>query len=402
MKNIVIIGAGDLGKEIVWLIEDINKVKPTYLILGFLDDDIGKTEREFFGYKVLGTTNQLMQLAEKTPLSAVIAIQDGETRKRIAEANPLFVKWENIIHPTAVIADSTTMGKGNVFFPQTAVSVDSKLGNFGLYYLHASVGNDSIIGDYVSVMLNVSVSDHVEVESQSYIGADKHIPAHSTYPSVADKKKIVLIGAGGFGREAATIIEELNKQKETYELLGYLDDGEQYSEMSLINGYPWLGRHEWALNHKDGIVYTCVIGNVHLRASIQKKLMDQGVIFESLVARGVFVSPHTTIGRGCVLYGGVMISVNCAIGDGVLLNTRVNIGHDVKIGDYTTVSPNSSISGGCHIGEEVMIGGHSFINIGRTIGDRATVAAGSIVFTNVKSETTVLGNPAKRMKGIED
>ena len=97
-----------------------------------------------------------------------------------------------------------------------------------------------------------------------------------------------------------------------------------------------------------------------------------------------------------------MISVNCAIGDGVLLNTRVNIGHDVKIGDYTTVSPNSSISGGCHIGEEVMIGGHSFINIGRTIGDRATVAAGSIVFTNVKSETTVLGNPAKRMKGIED
>ena len=43
MKNIVIIGAGDLGKEIVWLIEDINKVKPTYVILGFLDDDTNKT-----------------------------------------------------------------------------------------------------------------------------------------------------------------------------------------------------------------------------------------------------------------------------------------------------------------------------------------------------------------------
>ena len=47
MKNIVIIGAGDLGKELVWLIEDINKVRPTYLILGFLDDDLSKDTYSF-------------------------------------------------------------------------------------------------------------------------------------------------------------------------------------------------------------------------------------------------------------------------------------------------------------------------------------------------------------------
>ena len=39
MKEIVIIGAGDLGREVVWLIEDINRLNPTYVILGFLDDD---------------------------------------------------------------------------------------------------------------------------------------------------------------------------------------------------------------------------------------------------------------------------------------------------------------------------------------------------------------------------
>ena len=403
MKNIVIIGAGDLGKEIVWLIEDINKVRPTYLILGFLDDDIGKTEKEFFGYKVLGTTTQLMELAEKTPLSAVIAIQDGETRKRIAEAHPLFEKWENIIHPTAVIADSTTMGKGNVFFPQTAVSVDSKLGNFGLYYLHASVGNDSTIGDYVSVMLNVSVSDHVEVKSKSYIGADKHIPAHSTYPSTFEKKKLVLIGAGGFGKEVASMVEYLNNVKPRYDLLGFVDDGECFKLGDEINGYPWLGTLDWVReNNDESVFYTCTVGNVHTRACIQKELMALGKRFETIKAYDAYVSPHTKVGQGCVLYPAALISVNCTIGDGVLLNTRVNIGHDVEIGDYTTVSPSTSISGGCRIGEEVMIGGHSFINIGRKIGDKATVAAGSIVFSNVKPETTVLGNPAKRMKGIED
>ena len=54
MKNIVIIGAGSLGKEVAWLIEDINKLNPTYLILGFLDDNPGKAQTGCCGYKVLG------------------------------------------------------------------------------------------------------------------------------------------------------------------------------------------------------------------------------------------------------------------------------------------------------------------------------------------------------------
>ena len=80
MKNIVIIGAGDLGKELVWLIEDINRREPTYLILGFLDDDMSKDTYSFYGYKVLGGTDKLEELNRKTPYSAVMAIQDGGGR----------------------------------------------------------------------------------------------------------------------------------------------------------------------------------------------------------------------------------------------------------------------------------------------------------------------------------
>lgn len=48
MKNLVIVGTGDLGKEIVWLVEDINRISPKYQILGFLDDDAAKQGTEFF------------------------------------------------------------------------------------------------------------------------------------------------------------------------------------------------------------------------------------------------------------------------------------------------------------------------------------------------------------------
>ena len=214
-------------------------------------------------------------------------------------------------------------------------------------------------------------------------------------------KKVIIIGAGGVGREVASIIEVLNSIKTVYELLGFLDDGDQYKEGMVINGYPWLGKRDWILNHKEDVVCTCTIGNPRIKGMIQKELMQQGVQFETIIAYGGYIGPYTEIGPGCVFYGGVTISVNCKIGAGVLMNQMVNIGHDVIIGDYTTIMPTTGISGECRIGSEVKIGGHAFLIPKRKVGDGATIAAGSIVFANVKAGTTVLGNPAKRMTSIE-
>ena len=222
-------------------------------------------------------------------------------------------------------------------------------------------------------------------------------------------KKIVLIGAGGFGREVASIIETVNNseiknnREPVYELLGFLDDGQQYHTGYLINGYPWLGDHNWILDHKEDTVCNCVIGNPKVKRIIQEELTQQGVVFETIIAYAGFgyIGPYTEIGPGCVFYGGVTIGVNSKIGAGVVMNQMVNIGHDAEIGDYTTIMPFTGISGYCKIGSEVSIGGHAFIVPGRKVGNGATVAAGSIVFSNVKAGTTVLGNPAKRMRELE-
>lgn len=214
-------------------------------------------------------------------------------------------------------------------------------------------------------------------------------------------KKIVLYGAGGFGKEVASIIEVINNNKPTYELLGFIDDGEAFHKGVIINGYPWLGGKKWLIENKEHVFCTCTIGNPNIKSQIQKELTEKGAQFETIIALGSNVGPFTEIGKGCVFYGGVSISVNCIIGDGVLLNQYCNIGHDVIIGDYTTIMPSTGISGGCKIGKMVRIGGHAFIVPGRKIGDKSVIAAGSIVFTNVRQGTTVMGNPAKRMKELE-
>ncbi len=178
MKNIVIVGAGDLGKEIVWLIEDINKRTPTYLILGFLDDDIAKEQTEFYGYRVLGSVSRLDELS--MPFSAVVAIQDGSIRKKIVEDHPGVKNWETIIHPTAVLATSSVIGKGSIFFPQVTVSVDSELGAFGLYYIRATVSNDCRIGNYVSMMTGATALEHTNIGDESFLSAGSCVYPHKS------------------------------------------------------------------------------------------------------------------------------------------------------------------------------------------------------------------------------
>lgn len=181
MKNIVIIGAGDLGKEIVWLIEDINKVKPSYLILGFLDDDWSKETQYFYGYKVLGKTDGLEELQSKYQCSAVIAIRDGKIRQNIVSRHSTFDDWETIIHPTSVIASSVTIEKGCIFFPHVTVSVDTSIGFSCLFYIQSTICNDCNIGNYVSVMANATLSEHTEIEDFSFISSNTSLEPHSYF-----------------------------------------------------------------------------------------------------------------------------------------------------------------------------------------------------------------------------
>lgn len=214
-------------------------------------------------------------------------------------------------------------------------------------------------------------------------------------------KRIVLYGAGGFGRETAYLIDCINYSfPGTYWLLGFLVDKEYYEPNLTVNGYPLLGTEEWILNNKD-VYCNCTIANNEARERIQKRLMAEGVQFETLIAPFLPIPPSARIGAGCVIQGNVSLSVNTVLGDGVFLNNSVTIGHDVHIGNYSAVMPGTGISGGCQIGEKVSIGGHAFIVPHKKIGEQAVIGAGSVVFRNVRAGATVLGNPAKRIECLE-
>ena len=81
MKDIVIIGAGGFGREVAWLIEDINKVKSEWNLIGFVDDNPEIYGKKINGYDVVGNVDWLLD----KNLNVVSAIGDPQHQNIIME-----------------------------------------------------------------------------------------------------------------------------------------------------------------------------------------------------------------------------------------------------------------------------------------------------------------------------
>lgn len=190
MKEILIVGAGDFGRELVWLIEEINKQQARYVIRGFLDDAEEKQGMVIGGYPVLGRISDLKSFVPDDKVVATIAMQDGSIRKRIVESFAWFQNWETLIHPNVVLADSVKIGKGTVLCPFVAVSVDTVIGEGCLINIGTTIGHDCSLGDYVSIMSNSAICGHVQIGAGAYL---------ATSVSVVPGKKIGAYAKVGVG-----------------------------------------------------------------------------------------------------------------------------------------------------------------------------------------------------------
>ena len=189
MKNLVIIGAGGLAKEVVWVIRDINRNTPTYNILGYLDEEslIGQTIN---GINVIGSDGDLKSISSANDVWAVVAIREEQIRRRIVEQLDWFGRWATIIHPTAVVSESSQIGVGSIVFPFSTVGVDATIGKHCFVNIHTMVGHDCSVGDFSSVLAGSKLCGHVKIGSLSCISTNASI-----LPDIEIGENVV-IGAG--------------------------------------------------------------------------------------------------------------------------------------------------------------------------------------------------------------
>lgn len=173
MEKIAIVGAGGFAREILTLINDINKVNPLYEVVGFVDSDKSKT---IHGLPVIGDDDEVNATTE--PLSVVIAVGEPHLKEKIQRkfTNEL-ISFPTLVHPSVIIGDkeSVKIGKGCIICAGNIMTTDINLHNFITLNLACTVGHDTEIADYSSFMPSVNISGEVNTGKGVYVGTGAKI-----------------------------------------------------------------------------------------------------------------------------------------------------------------------------------------------------------------------------------
>ena len=171
MKDIIIFGAGGLGREVACLIKRINAVQPEWNLLGFYDDGVEVGVRNEYG-AVLGNVQDLA--AYDKEVAVAIAIGAPKTVKMIVEklSENKNLKFPNLISPDFSISDldNYSMGYGNIIQRNCTISCNVHLGNFNILNTGIGLGHDARVGNYNSFMPAVKISGEVTMGDCNFFG----------------------------------------------------------------------------------------------------------------------------------------------------------------------------------------------------------------------------------------
>lgn len=209
-------------------------------------------------------------------------------------------------------------------------------------------------------------------------------------------KDLYIIGAGGFGREVAWLVERINAVEPTWNLKGFIDDNETLWGTT-EDEYPVLGGSSYLLKKKNAYA-VCAVGSAATRKRIVEKIEAGNIKFATLIDPSVLYSKRVKIGDGTVICAGTILTVDIEIGRHVIINLDCTLGHDVQIGDFVTMYPSVNVSGNTVLGECVELGTGMQIIQGKKIAPQTIVGAGSVVVREIEESGTYVGCPAKKIK----
>jgi sugar O-acyltransferase (sialic acid O-acetyltransferase NeuD family) len=207
------------------------------------------------------------------------------------------------------------------------------------------------------------------------------------------KPALVIIGAGGFGRETAALVEDINTCRQQWDLLGFVDDDERLHGTHIL-GYPVRGSVEWLAGQRE-VQHVVAVGHPPVRQSIVNRLSDATSKPATLIHPSVSLHRTCEVGPGSIVCKGTSLTVSIRIGRHAIINLDSTIGHDTVLEDFVTLHPGTHLSGGSNVRKGAEIGTGAVVLPNVTVGADATIGAGAVVTEDLPAACTAVGVPAR-------
>jgi sugar O-acyltransferase (sialic acid O-acetyltransferase NeuD family) len=174
-KKLAIYGAGGLGREIAWMVNEMNQHSRQWELIGFFDDGMQK-DSIVDDLPVLGGLNEIN--AGRSPMSLIIAISDPLTKEKLVrEIVNTNIGFPVLIHPACLAGDkkNNVFGRGTVLTAGVILTTRIQTGDFVLINLATTVGHDVNIGNFCSIMPGCSISGSVSLGERCVVGTGARI-----------------------------------------------------------------------------------------------------------------------------------------------------------------------------------------------------------------------------------
>ena len=211
----------------------------------------------------------------------------------------------------------------------------------------------------------------------------------------SEPSSLIVVGAGGFGREALPYIRDAIALDPAITIKGFLDD-----KLEAFNGklddLPMIGRiRDYRIESQDRFIVT--IGNPEARADVTRSLEKRGAKFFTLIHPTANIASTAKVGTGCIIYPFCGVGNQANVGEHVVMTWYSSVAHDTVLEPFSMLSAYSTLNGGAVLEEGAFLGTHAVVNPLVRIGAWSRVAAGSVVYKSVGPRLLAMGNPARAL-----
>lgn len=212
-----------------------------------------------------------------------------------------------------------------------------------------------------------------------------------------DLKPLIIAGAGGLGREVASLISGVGQSGPSWNLLGFVDDKVQ---AETVEGWPVFGPISGIYAMKPFPWVAIAIADPYVRKRLYMEMKEKGIPIATLTHSSCIISEHVAVGEGSILCAGSIITTNVTLGTACIVNPGDFIGHDTILGDWVSMMPSVSVAGEVMVGQGCYLGINSCVINQTTIGEWSVIGAGATVTGEIPPYSLAVGVPARVIRSL--